>query len=285
MQQPDANQRFPLKTAYTIDELLALMAFLRSDQGCPWDRAQSHTSLRQHMLEEAYEAVEAIQEGSPDRLCDELGDVLMQVVFHAQIASEHKSFSFEDVVTGICRKLISRHTHLFGADQAKTPDEVLNHWEKNKRLEKGQGSQAAVLDGVPQTLPALHRSYKVQQKAAQVGFDWPDARGPQNKIREELDEVTAMAGQDLRAEDHQAALELELGDLLFSVVNLARHLKIQPELALNRATDKFIRRFTRLEQAALAQDQALESMSLAELDGLWDAVKETEKRQGDGHEA
>ena len=278
IQPADPAKVFRQKDPFSIDELLDLMAFLRSDRGCPWDRAQSHVSLRQNLLEEAYETIDAIESARPERLCDELGDVLMQVVFHAQIAQEAGEFSFSDVITGICNKLISRHTHLFGTDRAETPDAVIDNWEKNKRKEKGLENQTQVLQDVPRSLPALQRSYKVQQKAAQVGFDWAEPAGPRNKILEELEEIQAAiqsadpntAGQD---KGLQVKLEVELGDLLFSVVNYARHLGIQPEMALSGATEKFIRRFAALEARARSEQLNLESMTLEQLDVLWDQVK------------
>ncbi len=213
--------------------------------------------------------IDAIGSGKPDRLCDELGDVLMQVVFHAQMAQEAGAFTFSDVVTAICNKLISRHTHIFGPDRAATPDAVIANWEKNKKREKGLDSQTQVLLDVPRALPALQRSYKVQQKAAQVGFDWDKADGPRQKIEEELAEIKEAFDQD--------RLEDELGDLLFSVVNYARHLKVQPELALNRSTEKFIRRFAALEARAEAGNLKLGTLSLSEMDRLWDDVKQDEK--------
>ncbi|NLB44785.1 MAG: nucleoside triphosphate pyrophosphohydrolase [Clostridiaceae bacterium] len=273
---PDTNRRplppaesFVMKEHFTVAELLDLMAFLRSDQGCPWDREQTHRSLRQNLLEEAYEVIDAIESGKPDRLCDELGDVLMQVVFHAQMAQEAGAFTFSDVVAAICNKLISRHTHIFGPDRAATPDAVIANWEKNKKREKGLDSQTQVLLDVPRAVPALQRSYKVQQKAAQVGFDWDKADGPRQKIEEELAEIKEASNQD--------HLEDELGDLLFSVVNYARHLKVQPEMALNRSTEKFIRRFAALEARAEASNLKLGALSLSEMDRLWDDVKQDEK--------
>jgi len=162
---------------------------LRSENGCPWDKAQTHDSIKKNLLEEAYETIDAIESGDPAQMADELGDVLMQVVFHAQMASEQNAFDFDTVVSNICRKLVSRHTHLFGQDQADTPEAVLDTWEKNKLKEKGFESQSQVLVDVPRSLPALQRAFKVQQKAAQVGFDWDNSDGPKAKILEELDEI------------------------------------------------------------------------------------------------
>ena len=274
-------EAFALKEHYTLDELLVIMAFLRSDKGCPWDRVHNHDSLRQNLLEEAYETIDAIDSGSSERLCDELGDVLMQIVFHAQMAYEAGAFDFNDVVTAISRKLISRHTHIFGEDRAETPEAVLENWEKNKKREKGLKTQSQVLTDVPRSLPALQRSYKVQQKAAQIGFDWDDAAGPRAKITEELDEIEQSVQASRFAVAHEtmdgaAANRLvagEVGDLLFAVVNYARHLHIQPEMALDQSTEKFIRRFASVEELALERGLVLDEMSLSSLDQLWDEIK------------
>lgn len=272
---------FVIKERYTIDELRALMAFLRSPEGCPWDREQTHDSIKKNLLEEAYEAIDAIDSEDPARICDELGDVLMQVVFHAQMSAEHGSFDFDDVISGICRKLISRHTHIFAGDSSGTASEVLGLWEKNKKKEKGLKSQSQVLKDVPRTLPALQRSYKVQQKAAGVGFDWDDKQGPLEKIHEELSEITqaeletqaAVEAGAMTSEQAGRIIAGEVGDLLFATVNYARHLKVQPEMALGSSTEKFIRRFSAVEEMAVQQGLDLNEMSLTELDHLWDKVK------------
>lgn len=174
---------------YGIDDLISILAFLRSPDGCPWDREQTHASIKHNLIEEAYEVIDAIQAEDPDSLKEELGDVLMQVVFHARMAEENGEFDFNDVVTSISRKLISRHTHVFGQDIACNSAEVLQTWEKNKKIEKGLKSQTEVLQDVPRSLPALTRAYKVQKRAAQVGFDWPDSSGSLAKIFEELEEI------------------------------------------------------------------------------------------------
>lgn len=278
------SSTFTVKDQYSIDELRTIMAFLRSENGCPWDKVQTHDSIKKNLLEEAYEAIDAIDSGMPEQLADELGDVLMQVVFHAQMASEQDQFDFDTVVSAICRKLISRHTHLFGEDQADTPDAVLDNWEKNKRKEKGHQNQSQVLQDVPRSLPALQRAFKVQQKAAQVGFDWDTAEGPREKIAEELQEIeeiiaqTKVAQAEGRMTAEQAGREVaaEVGDLLFAAVNYARHLKVQPELALTQTSDKFIRRFTQMEELAAEDGLELDDLSLSELDALWEAAKELE---------
>lgn len=270
---------------YTIDDLIEIMAFLRSDRGCPWDREQTHASLRKNLLEEAYEAIDAIDSGIPDKLCEELGDVLLQVVLHAQLATEAEQFDFNDVVQGICRKMISRHTHIFGQDRAASSGEAIDTWEKNKLVEKGHTSQAQVLQDVPRVLPALHRSFKVQQKAAQVGFDWDDAGGPLAKINEELEEIRkvwtgtqqAVAEGEMQPEIADRQVAGEVGDFLFAAVNYARHLNVQPEMALNQSTEKFIRRFSRVEELAGQRGFVWNEMSLATMDQLWEQVKEEEQ--------
>jgi tetrapyrrole methylase family protein/MazG family protein len=233
------------------------------------------------MLEEAYEVVDAIGTGVPDRLRDELGDVLMQVVFHADIAEAAGQFDFDDVVSGICRKLISRHTHVFGTDEALTASDVIDTWERNKLLEKGLKSTSSALREVTRSLPALTRSQKVQHKAAAVGFDWAEADGAAEKIVEELAEVREAAELPVQAPQRARLLEDEVGDLLFSVVNYARKLGVQPELALDRACEKFIRRFTRMEEAVTSAGASLVDMDLQSMDDWWERAKLLE---GDSHE-
>jgi len=262
-----------LRERYTIEDLVAIMDFLRSPDGCPWDREQTHESLAGNMLEEAYEVVDAIGTGRPERLCDELGDVMMQVVFHADLARAEGTFGFEDVVTGICRKLVSRHTHVFGADEAQTASDVVDTWERNKRKEKGLRTASASMREVTRSLPALTRSEKVQKRAAKVGFDWADPDGAAEKIAEELAEVREAARQSAQDGNRTRLLEEEIGDLLFSVVNYARHLEVEPELALDRACEKFIRRFSDMETAIQAGGGVLESMTLEEMDVWWERVK------------
>lgn len=275
------------KKEYEIDDLISILTFLRSPDGCPWDREQTHSSIKHNLIEEAYEAIDAIQADDPESLKEELGDVLMQVVFHAKIAEEDGKFDFNDIVTSISRKLISRHTHVFGQDVACDSAEVLRTWEKNKKIEKGQKSQTEVLRDVPRSLPALTRAYKVQKRAAQVGFDWPDSSGSLAKIQEELGEIKEqieeaqkkLSGGEWSAADGQKAIEKESGDLLFAVVNYLRALKVEPEVALNFCTDKFLRRFAGMEQLAKVENRDLENMTLEELDNLWDEIKLIEKRE------
>jgi MazG family protein len=251
-----------------IQQLRAIIAALRAPEGCPWDREQTHASLRAGLIEEAYEVVEAINTGDDANLREELGDLLLQSVFHAQIAAEEGRFDFDDVARGIVEKLIRRHPHVFGAERCADSAEVLRKWDDIKRAEKGDRAESA-LDGVSGGLPALLRAEKVQKKAARVGFDWSETAPVVAKIREELAEVEAELTAGVNAE----RIEEEMGDLLFSVVNLARKLKIDGETALQRATDKFARRFRQVEALARERGIALEKLTLAELDALWDEVK------------
>ena len=254
------------KPFYRCQDLVDIVKILRAPGGCPWDAEQTHQSIRRGFLEEAYEVAEAIDENSPDHLKEELGDVLLQVVFHAVIAEEDGQFDLDAVADGICKKLIYRHPHVFGDVSVSSTGEVLANWEELKRKEKGQSSHADAVDAVARSLPALWRAEKVQKKAAKCGFDWPDVSGAMDKLAEEAGELTAaMAGDGDVAE--------ELGDLLFAAVNTARFLKLDPENCLNAATDKFAARFRRVEEAAAAQSRRLEDMTLAEMDKLWDEAK------------
>lgn len=270
-----------IKDNYNIEDLIHILSFLRSPEGCPWDREQSHESIKHNLIEEAYEVIDAINANSAANLQEELGDVLMQVVFHAQIAAERGDFDFNDVVNSISNKLISRHTHVFGNDSADNPEEVLLTWEQNKKIEKGHKSQTEVLRDVPRAFPALTRAFKVQKKAAQVGFDWPDSSGSKAKILEELGEVqeqvnltrNGLESNAETAENFRKDVEREAGDLLFAVVNYLRSLQIEPEVALNLCTDNFILRFSKMEEIAQEKGRGLESMTLDELDSLWEEAK------------
>lgn len=260
---------FPIKEQYTIQDLLELMVILRSPKGCPWDREQTHESIRSNLLEETHEAIEAINQRDVAALREELGDVLMQVVFHAQIEQESGGFAFNDVVTELCRKLIVRHPHVFGDVQAGDAAAVLKTWDAVKRATKGEGTtQADLLRSVPRSLPALMRASKVQGRARRVGFDWPEVSG----ALEALDSETAELKEVIAAGDSEA-MEEELGDLLFSAVNVSRFLSLDAEQALTRATDKFIARFDRVEALAAARGVDMTASSLEELDALWREVK------------
>jgi ATP diphosphatase len=269
---------------YTLADLLNLMARLRDPQhGCPWDIKQTYASIVPHTLEEAYEVADAIERGDLEHLQGELGDLLFQVVYYSQLAREDGRFEFASVVDGITRKLIRRHPHVFPTGDLyaclDTPrlseEQVKQRWEEIKAEERAEAAaapeQLSLLDDVPATLPALSRAAKLQKRAAGVGFDWPAALPVLDKVREELDEVLeAMASGD------QAAISDELGDLLFSVVNLARHLKVDPENALRGANRKFERRFRFIEQALRDTHRPIEDCTLEDLDALWGEAKRQE---------
>lgn len=269
---------------YTLDDLLHLMARLRDPQyGCPWDLKQNYASIVPHTIEEAYEVADAIERGDFEHLQGELGDLLFQVVYYSQLAREEGRFEFDGVVDSITRKLIRRHPHVFPTGELYAPVDtpslsevqVKSRWEEIKaeeRAEKSQPEQLSLLDDVPAALPALSRAAKLQKRAATVGFDWPAALPVLDKVREELDEVLqAMADGDADA------LEDEVGDLLFAAVNLARHLKQDPEHALRRANRKFERRFRFIEQALRDSGRSIEDCNLDELDALWGEAKRQEK--------
>ncbi|MBE6031642.1 MAG: nucleoside triphosphate pyrophosphohydrolase [Clostridiales bacterium] len=260
-----------------LDRLDKILVVLRGEDGCPWDREQTHESIRGCMLEEAYEVVDAIQEKNWDNLEEELGDVALQVVFHSGLASESGKFDLTSVINRECEKMISRHPHVFNENQAffennslETVDKVLEKWENIKRKEKS-GTQTDSMLQIPKALPALLRSYKVQKKAAQVGFDWDDVSGAFDKIKEETGELL----ESYRT-GTQDDIKEELGDLLFAVVNVARFLHVDPEEALNFTSEKFIRRFHYIEETSAQQGRRLEEMSLEEMDKLWDAAKSKE---------
>lgn len=258
---------FQYKERYDVRDLEEIVRILRAPGGCPWDAEQTHASIRRNFLEEAYEAAEAIDEGSPEHLKEELGDVLLQVVFHARMEQEAGRFDLDDVADGVCKKLIFRHPHVFGDVSVSGTGEVLTNWEALKRQEKGQATNTDALEAVARSLPALWRAEKVQKKAKKAGFDWPDISGALDKLSEELEELKAAAADGTNVEE-------ELGDLLFSAVNVSRFLKLDPEDALGKATDKFIARFQKVEEQAARSGAALEDMTLAELDKLWEQAKQ-----------
>ena len=269
-----------------FDELVQLMAKLRAPDGCPWDRKQTHDSLKPYLLEETYEVLETIDKQDDSKLREELGDLMLQVLFHAQIAAERKTFSVEDVMQLLADKLIRRHPHVFGqkGDGALTPDQVYSNWEQIKKSERQQtGRSESVLDGVPKTLPALLRAFQIQARASRVGFDWPQngegVHQVMDKVKEEIEELTDAYGArndqagDADRRAAQQHLEDEMGDVLFSLVNLARFLKVNPEDVLRRATDRFADRFHFIEAEAARAGRPLESMTLAEMDALWEEAK------------
>ena len=259
---------FQRKDHYNIDDLLEIMKILRSPDGCPWDREQTHESIRQNFIEETYEAIEAIDTKDTELLKEELGDVLMQVVFHALMEEEAGKFDFSDVADGVCHKLIIRHPHVFGNVVAADSDQVLKNWDAIKMETKAQKTQSEVMDSVSKALPALMRSQKVQQKAAKAGFDWEDISGALDKVSEETEELKQAI--DNSSQEH--CLE-ELGDLLFSVVNVSRFLDLDSEYALTVACDKFIDRFKSVEFLASQRGINMKEASLRQLDALWEEVK------------
>lgn len=263
MSSPDAGPRFV--------ELLTMMARLRGDGGCPWDREQTRETLRPFLVEETYEVLDALDANDPTHLREELGDLLFQVVFHAEIARERGEFSMADLLEALITKMTRRHPHVFGDRPVSSAAEALAQWEAIKGAEKS-GSARSALAGVSRALPALHRAQRVQHKAARVGFDWPDAAAALEKVREELAEVV-----DALRQGGGAALRDELGDLLFSVVNVARLAGVDPEGALQATVDRFSRRFASMEEAARDEGRELAGLSLAELDELWTRAKSLER--------
>lgn len=256
---PDGGQQ--------LARLRAIMHRLRAAGGCPWDAEQTHESLVPNLIEEAYETVDTIQRGDFEHLKEELGDLLLQVVFHSEIAGEAGHFTFDEVARGISEKLVRRHPHVFGESNAADTDSVLRQWDEIKRAEKGD-ADALHLHGVGKGLPGLLRASKLQKKAAQVGFDWPTETGVIAKIREELLELeSAMDEQDL------AAVSEEMGDLLFSVVNLARFRNIDPEVLIAAANTKFEARFGEMEQLLSAAGLTLDAATAAQMDAAWEAAK------------
>ncbi len=243
--------------------LVEIIAKLRSPQGCPWDREQTHASIKGNLIEEAYEALEAIDEQDMGKLCEELGDLLMQIVLQAQMASEDKDFEISDVVRQINEKLIHRHPHVFGDAQAGDAQQVIANWEALKR-EEGKGGES-ILDGIPKEMPSLAYSQTAQRRAARVGFDWEDVDGIIEKLAEEVAELKA-------ATEHQQRVR-EFGDLLFTLANVARRLDIDLEGALRRANEQFYRRFSYMERVCRERGIALESLSLEEQDALWEEAK------------
>ena len=262
-----------MQASRDIGRLLAIMAALRTKgSGCPWDLEQTFETIAPYTVEEAYEVADAIARGDLAGLKDELGDLLLQVVFHARMAEERGAFDFGDVVEAITGKLVRRHPHVFGGERHLTPGEVKSLWQKIKDTERAEAGRAdeGALAGVPLTLPALHRAEKLQKKAAVVGFDWPDTHAVRAKVEEEVAELFEAIG------DREKAAE-EFGDLLFALVNLARHAEIDAEAALRAANRKFERRFEAIERALAARGKTPADSSLSEMDALWEAAKAAER--------
>ncbi|MEP7234974.1 MAG: nucleoside triphosphate pyrophosphohydrolase [Ignavibacteriota bacterium] len=256
---PDQDQS--LSQAFL--EFVAIISRLRKE--CPWDMEQTHQSLRAPLLEETHEAIEAIDNADYPELKKELGDIFLHIIFHADLASEEGHFNLQEVIEAESAKLIYRHPHVFGDTKVRNADDVSKNWEQLKRKESGRTS---VLDGVPAALPALQRAGRIQEKAAKVGFDWKEPESVLNKVREELDEFLAESDPIRREE--------EFGDLLFSLVNFSRHIKIEPETALRNATTKFERRFRQVERSVESSGKDWQHHTLEELDAIWNQVKKTE---------
>lgn len=261
-------KEFVLKDKYNIDDLVAIIKVLRAPGGCPWDREQTHESIKKNFIEETYEVVEAINKQSTDMLREELGDVLLQIVLHSEMESENGNFSFDDVVNDIVQKLVVRHPHVFGEVVANNTAEALNSWDAVKLKTKGQKNQAESMFSVPRELPALMRAQKIQHKAAKIGFDWDNVGGAVDKLYEEIDELKTAMEQGKRFD-----IEDEFGDVLFSCVNIARFIDVDSEEALTASTDKFMSRFSLVEQMASEQGIDMKSSSIEELDRLWDKAK------------
>ena len=261
-----------MKKEYSFSEFVDIIRKLRAPDGCPWDREQTHGSLRSCLIEEAYEVQEGIdiyeQSGEYENLCEELGDLLLQVIMHSVIAEEEQNFTIQDVITGISEKMIRRHPHVFGEGKADTSKEVLKNWEEIKKEEKSEASVSDGMKRVARALPATIRAEKVQKKAAKVGFDFPNYEEAEKKVFEELKEL-----QEARKNGSLAEQEEEFGDLLFSVVNLSRFLELNVENSLTNATDKFINRFVSVENLAHLEGLELNKMSIEELDALWGRIK------------
>lgn len=263
----------------SIAELIEVMATLRAPDGCPWDREQTHDSLVPYMIEEAYEAVEAIENGDLDELRSELGDVLLQVVFHAQLAKEAGLWDVFDVAAGNVAKLKARHPHIYGDVAVDGSGEVLRNWEEIKRQERIDQGKESMLDGIPNHLPALRKAKRIQEKVSRVGFDWEHIREVEAKVSEELAEFREACEADDRDK-----IEDELGDVFFALVNLARYLKVDPEDSLRRTIDKFVGRFRYIEQQLNADGKSPQEATLGEMDALWDRAKLREGRAGAGSE-
>ena len=261
-------ENFEFKEKYSVEDLLRIMEILRSPGGCPWDAEQTHESIKKSFIEETYEVIEAINKKDKDLLVEELGDVLLQVVFHSQMEKEIGTFDFSDVTDGVCKKLIERHPHVFGEVKVSSTDEVLSNWDDIKRKSKGQKTQGSSMLKVPKELPALMRAQKIQSKAKKAGFDWDDMSGAFEALESEIKELKNAV--DTHDSD---AIEDEFGDVLFSCVNISRFIGVDSEQSLTRANDKFMSRFLIVEKLAEERGIDMKNTSIEELDKLWDEAK------------
>lgn len=260
---------FEQKDKYGINDLISIVGLLRSPEGCPWDRAQTHSSIKKNFIEETYEVIEAINKQSTEGLKEELGDILLQVALHCEMEKEQGNFGFDDVCNDICQKLIIRHPHVFGEVSAQDVDAALSNWDAVKLKTKGMKKQSEAMSSIPMELPALMRAQKVQSKAAKAGFDWNNCDGAFDKIREEINELIHAINLD-----DSSKISEEFGDVLFSCVNVARFIDVDSEEALTAATDKFIKRFIIVERLAAEKGISMKDSSIEELDLLWDKAKE-----------
>lgn len=272
----------------SFSDLVHLMARLRAPDGCPWDRKQTHQSLKPYLLEETYEVLETIERGDHQGLREELGDLLLQILFHAQLGAEQGTFTIDEVLRQLADKLVRRHPHVFGEEAKQRPpgtaDEVVTRWEEIKRNERDQaadeGVRKSVLGGVPKTLPALLRAYQVQARASRVGFDWPHTRQGQEMVLGKIEEEIRELREALTSSDSRAAqqVEGEFGDLLFALVNLGRFIKVNPEDALRGAVNRFTERFEHIEREAGRQGRRVDQLTLEEMDALWESAKQRERQ-------
>ncbi|WP_456397246.1 nucleoside triphosphate pyrophosphohydrolase [Desulfurobacterium sp.] len=256
---------------YGFDDLVKIIETLRSENGCPWDRKQTYETLLPYLLEETYEYIDAVKEKDYENMKEELGDILLQVIFHSQIAKEEEKFSIDEVVDEICRKLIFRHPHVFGdRKDIKDARDVLKAWDEFKKAEGKK--RKSLFDGIPKSLPPIERALKIQKRAAKTGFDWNNIKDVLEKVKEELRETENAIGKGDKEE-----IEEEIGDLLFALVNLARFANVDPAVALHRTNEKFIKRFSKMESLAEKEGKKLSKMSLKEMDKLWESAKKEER--------
>jgi tetrapyrrole methylase family protein/MazG family protein len=257
------------ETGDAFEKLMEIMGKLRGPDGCPWDRQQTHESLKKYLLEETYETIEAIDSGDMGELCGELGDLMLQIAFHAQLAKERGDFEIRDSLDSINQKLLRRHPHVFGEAEVACAEEVAHQWDRIKMDEKGMETRASIVDGVPKTLPALARAIEVSKRAARAGFEWPSLDAVFAKLEEEVGELR----EELHVQDTKRIAE-EIGDLLFTIVNVARWTKVDPEDALRTMIERFNSRFVQIEEAAHASGRSLEDLSIEEMDAVWDRAKQ-----------
>ncbi len=259
---------FEFKNSYNVNDLLAIMRMLRAPGGCPWDAEQTHQSIKKNLIEETYEVVEAINKDDKTLMCEELGDLLMQVVFHSVMEEEQNNFDFDKVSDGICKKLIERHPHIFGETKVDGVEDVLTNWDAIKMKTKGQKKASDSMKSIPRELPALMRATKIQKKAADAGFDWDEVGGAVDKLYEEIGEL-----KEAIAKKDEVNISEELGDLLFSAVNVSRFIKVDAEEALTASSDKFLSRYLEVERLAEERSIDMKNSSLEILDELWDEAK------------